>query len=131
MAEIIASLNGLSLFFLITAVMAVKKKKNILHKKLMLCAVASSSIFLVFYLIHHYQVGSVPYPHHDWTRILYFFILIPHVILAIVMLPFIILALRYAFQNKLEQHKKVVRWVYPVWVYVSFTGVIVYFMLYQ
>lgn len=130
MAEIIASLNALSLLSLICAFIAVKKKNITLHKRFMLTAITSSTVFLIFYLIHHYQVGSVPYPHHDWTRILYFCILIPHVILAIVMLPFIVLALYYAFHNQIDKHKKVVRWVFPVWVYVSFTGVIVYFMLY-
>ena len=69
----------------------------------MLGAVLSSIFFLVVYLIHHYQVGSVPYPHHDWTRWLYFLILIPHVILAAVILPFIILALKYAFKGELEK----------------------------
>ncbi len=128
--KLIASLNAISLFLLLSAFIAVKQKKFDLHKKLILAALVSSTLFLTCYLIHHYQVGSIPYPRHDWTRTVYFLILIPHVILAVGMLPFLVMALRYAFQDQREKHKKIVRWVFPIWVYVSFTGIVVYFMLY-
>jgi len=102
-----------------------------LHKICMGLAVVSSTFFLICYLIHHYQVGAVLYPYHDWTRNLYFIILIPHVILAILILPFVFLAVKYGITNQIEKHKKVVRWLFPVWVYVSATGLVVYFMLYH
>ena len=97
----------------------------------MLSALATSILFLTSYLIYHFNVGSVPYPHHDWTRPVYFSILIPHTILATVMTPFIIIAVWRALHEDYEKHKKIVRWVWPVWMFVSVTGVIVYLMLYR
>jgi len=81
-------------------------------------------------LVYHFKVGSVPYPYHDWTRTAYFAILIPHVILAAVMVPFIIVAVRYALKGRYDRHRKLVRWVWPVWMFVSISGVAVYLMLY-
>ncbi|MBX7147681.1 DUF420 domain-containing protein [bacterium] len=129
--EIIATLNGISFILLVAGRFAIKAGRQALHRTLMLLAVLSSTFFLVFYLMHHYQVGSVPYPYHNWTRILYFVILIPHVILAAFILPFIVIALKHAFKKQLDKHRRVVRWLYPTWLYVSFTGLVVYVMLYQ
>lgn len=129
--EIIASLNALSLVLLIAGGVAIRQKKILVHRVLMVTAVLSSAAFLTVYLIHHYQVGSVAYPRQDWTRLLYFFILIPHIILAVAILPLVFLALKHAVKNEIEKHKKVVRFLYPTWLYVSVTGIIVYFMLYR
>lgn len=96
----------------------------------MLGAVSASAIFLISYLIYHAKVGSVPYPYHDWTRTLYFAILIPHVIFAALMVPFILVLLRLAFKDKRDKHKRLARWVFPVWSFVSLTGVLIYYMLY-
>ena len=126
-----ASLNGLSALLLLAGFVAIKKKRQDLHKKIMVSALLSSAAFLTFYLFYHFKVGSIPYPHHDWTRPLYFTILIPHVTLAAVMLPFIFIAVRHTLKGRYQQHKKFVHWVWPVWMYVSVTGVIVYFMLYH
>jgi uncharacterized membrane protein YozB (DUF420 family) len=73
----------------------------------------------------------VPYPHHDWTRTLYFAILIPHTILAAVMVPFILLAVRHALKGRFDRHTRITRILWPVWMFVSVSGVAVYFMLYQ
>ncbi len=97
----------------------------------MLGALVSSGLFLTSYLIYHYEVGSVPYPHHDWTRPIYFAILIPHVILAAVMTPFIIAAVIYAFRNRFDKHKRITRWLWWVWMFVSVSGIVVYLMLYH
>ena len=97
----------------------------------MTAALASSTLFLISYLIYHYSAGSVPYPHHDWTRPLYFAILIPHVILATFMVPFILMAVRHAWQGRFDRHKRLTRWVWPVWMFVSVSGVAIYLMLYQ
>lgn len=126
-----AGLNFLSAVFLLLGFFAIVKKDRVRHKKYMLCALVTSAIFLTSYLIYHYQVGSVPYPLHDWTRPLYFVILIPHVILAALMTPFIFVVVYHALQNNFERHKKLARMVWPVWMYVSVTGVIVYLMLYR
>lgn len=129
--ELIAFLNGSTLSLLILGFVFVKNRKIVLHKICMGLAVINSILFLICYLLHHYQVGAVLYPYHDWTRTLYFIILIPHVILAVLILPFVFLAVKYGVTNQIEKHRKVVRWLFPVWVYVSVTGLIVYFMLYR
>ena len=126
-----AVLNGISAVLLYLGWKAIRKKKKILHKKLMVSALISSSIFLSSYLVYHYNVGSIPYPFHDWTRPVYFMILIPHVILAGLMLPFIITGVFYAWKGIFTKHKKLMRWVWPVWMYVSVTGVVIYIMLYR
>jgi len=125
-----ASLNLLSTFFLLLGYVNIKKGSRDIHKKFMITALISSGLFLVFYSIYHSQVGSVPYPYHDWTRPVYFAVLIPHIILAAVISPFILLAVWYALRKKFEIHKKVVIWLWPVWMYVSVSGVIIYLMLY-
>jgi uncharacterized membrane protein YozB (DUF420 family) len=96
----------------------------------MVSALVSSAVFLICYLFYHSQVGSVPYPHHDWTRPVYFTVLIPHIILAAVMSPFILMAVWFAFREQFEKHRKIVRWLWPVWMYVSVSGVVIYLMLY-
>ena len=129
--ELIAFLNALSLLLLLLGFIFVKRRWLKLHRLVMMAAVISSTLFLAVYLLHHYQVGSVPYPYHDWTRTLYFLILIPHVILAVLILPFVFLAVRYGYKNELEKHKRITKYLFPVWVYVSATGLIVYYMLYH
>jgi putative membrane protein len=125
-----ALLNFISSVLLITGFVFIKKGLRNRHKKTMLSAVCSSALFLISYLIYHNAVGSVPYPYHDWTRILYFVILIPHIILAGVMVPFILIALWLALRGTFEKHKKIARYVLPVWLFVSVSGLAVYFMLY-
>jgi uncharacterized membrane protein YozB (DUF420 family) len=125
-----ATLNLLSTFFLFLGYINIKQGKRDTHKKFMVSALVSSVLFLIFYSIYHYQVGSVPYPYHDWTRPLYFTILIPHIILAAIMSPFILIAFWYAFREHFEKHRKVVRWLWPVWMYVSISGVMIFLMLY-
>ena len=126
-----AILNGTAGILLLLGYIQIRKGNRDTHKKFMLTALAVSLLFLTSYVIYHIQVGSVPYPYHDWTRPVYFIILIPHVILAIVMGPFIIIAVRHALKDNIEKHKRFVRWVFPVWMYVSVTGVVIYLMLYR
>lgn len=125
-----AFLNALTAAFLIAGRVQIKRGRADIHKRFMLTALTTAVLFLVSYLVYHYQVGSVKYPHFDWTRPLYFVILISHTILAAVMVPFIIAAVVLALKGKFEKHKRIVRWVWPVWMYVSVTGIVVYFMLY-
>jgi uncharacterized membrane protein YozB (DUF420 family) len=125
-----AAFNFLSTLLLLQGYRSIRRGEREVHKKYMLAALISSAIFLTCYLFYHYQVGSVPYPFHDWTRPLYFIILIPHVILAALMTPFIFVIVWHAFQNDFQKHKKMARIIWPVWMYVSVTGVLVYLMLY-
>jgi putative membrane protein len=124
-------LNITSAVLLIIGYIIIKRRRPDIHKRIMLAALFSSIIFLTSYLIYHFQVGSVPYLRHDWTRSLYFAILIPHVILAGLVGPFILLALWFALSDKFDRHKKLARWVWPVWLFVCVSGIAVYFMLYQ
>ena len=128
--NVTASLNAISSILLVLGYLAIRKKRIRLHKTFMICALISSTLFLIVYITHHAMHGSTPYPFYDWTRSLYFVILIPHVILAIVMVPFILRGVWLAWAERFEVHAKLMRWVLPVWLYVSVTGVVVYLMLY-
>ena len=97
----------------------------------MIGALAASILFLISYLIYHSQVGSVPYPYHDWTRPVYFAILIPHVILAAVNVPFVLIIVRRAWRGDFERHRALARWVWPSWIFVCVSGVVIYLMLYR
>ena len=127
-----AILNSISALLLLAGFIQIKIKRNTAaHKKVMLFALLSSSLFLVSYLIYHSLIGSVPYARFDWTRPVYFAILIPHVILAGLMVPAIFFAVYFALKGKFTSHKKIVKWLWPVWIFVSVSGIIVYVMLYQ
>lgn len=126
-----ASLNTLSGILLLAGFIHIKKGNIQTHKKWMIAAFVTSVVFLISYLIYHYEVGSVPYPHYDWTRPIYFAILIPHIILAAVMMPFILALLWFAWREKFDKHRALARWVWPVWMFVSVGGVVIYLMLYH
>jgi putative membrane protein len=131
LATVNAALNLTSAVLLLFGFIKIKRGNREMHKKFMLAAVVSSALFLISYLIYHANVGSVPYERHDWTRPLYFGILIPHVTLAALMVPFILLALWHAFHNRFDRHTRITRRLWPVWIFVSISGVVVYLMLYH
>lgn len=126
-----AVLNLVSASLLLIGYRYIKRGERRQHKKFMISALGSSALFLTSYLIYHYHVKSVPYPHYDWTRPLYFAVLIPHVVLAAVMVPFVIAIVWLAFREKFTSHRRLARWVWPVWMFVSVSGVTVYLMLYR
>lgn len=126
-----AILNSISAVLLLMGFIHIKRGDRVLHKRIMLSALLISALFLVSYLIYHSQAGSVPYEKFDWTRPIYFAILIPHIILAAVMTPFILLMVVRALRDQFEKHKKVAVWIFPIWMFVSISGVMVYLMLYQ
>jgi putative membrane protein len=127
-----AVLNLLASVLLVAGWWAIKRSKDPRrHKTLMLSAFSASALFLLFYLVNRYIVGGfVTYPGDGLDRIIYLAILFPHMILAIVMLPFIFAALYFAFRMNFAAHVKVVKWAWPVWLFVSVTGVVIYLMLY-
>jgi len=125
------TLNAVSAILLFVGRVWIKKADRYRHKLTMIAALVTSALFLTSYLIYHYEVGSVPYPYFDWTRVVYFVILIPHIILAAIMVPFILFAVWFAFRERFTAHKRLVRWVWPVWMYVSLSGIAVYLMLYR
>ena len=126
-----AILNGFCTIFLLLGFIYIKRGDIKTHQKCMVTALILSALFLTSYLIYHSQVGSVPYPHRDWTRPIYFAILIPHIILATVNVPFIIALVWRAYKGEFNRHRRLARWVWPSWIFVSITGVIIYLMLYQ
>ncbi|MGH9570619.1 MAG: DUF420 domain-containing protein, partial [Candidatus Angelobacter sp.] len=109
----------------------IHRQKVRLHRACMIAAVITSGLFLVSYLYYHAHVGSVHFPGHGWPRALYFSILISHTILAAAVPPLVVITLVLALRERFERHRRIARWTYPIWLYVSITGVIVYIMLYQ
>jgi uncharacterized membrane protein YozB (DUF420 family) len=97
----------------------------------MLAAFTSSIFFLVSYLVYHYQVGSVPFKGEGGIRLVYFTILITHTVLAMTVVPLALVTLFRAFKERFDRHRRIARWTFPIWLYVSVTGVVVYWMLYQ
>jgi len=96
----------------------------------MLSAFACSTVFLISYLTYHFQVGSVPFKGQGWVRTVYFAILLTHTILAATVVPLVIITLVRALKQRFPAHRRIVRWTFPIWLYVSVTGVVVYGMLY-
>ncbi len=131
LATVNAALNLTSATLLTIGYVNIKRGRRDTHRKFMLAALTSSALFLISYLIYHYTVGSVPYPRHDWTRPVYFAILIPHVLLAALMVPFILVAVNHALKQRFEKHRRIMRWIWPVWMFVSVSGMVVYSMLYH
>jgi len=125
-----AVLNCITAILLIFGFKKIKSGNKIAHKNIMIFALIFAALFLISYLIYHYHVGSVPYPYNDWTRPVYFAILIPHVILAGSNVPFIAALVYFAYKRKFKNHKRLARWVFPVWMFVAVTGVIIYLMNY-
>ena len=126
-----ACLNGVAAMFLLAGFVAIKARKERLHKIAMCAALAVSAAFLCCYLYYHFVVRiTTPYQGEGPLRVLYFFILLTHIPLAGLMTPFIAAAVWFGAFNQRERHKRLVRWVWPVWMYVSVTGVLIYLMLY-
>ena len=126
-----AALNTLSAVLLLVGYLCVKQRRVTAHRRCMVAALVTSTAFLACYLVYHAAVGSVPYPRHDWTRPVYFAILIPHIILATVNVPLILALVWFASRGHFHQHKRLARWTWPSWMFVSASGVAVYWMLYH
>lgn len=131
LANLSAALNALAGGCLSLGYAFVRKKKIALHRACMLVAFGVSCLFLVTYLLHHSQVGSVPFQGQGVVRIVYFSILIPHIVLAAVIVPLALFTLYRGLTGRIERHRKLARVTLPLWLFVSFSGVAVYFMLYH
>ncbi len=126
-----ASLNALSGVLLVTAYLLIRARKIEQHRKVMIAAFIVSSLFLVSYVVYHSQVGSVRFTRQGLVRPVYFTILITHVCLAAVVLPMAIVTLSRGLKRRYPQHRRIARWTFPIWLYVSVTGVLVYVLLYK
>jgi len=126
-----ATLNGITAVLLAVGHHFIKRGSLAKHRAVMISAFITSSVFLACYLYYHFHVGSVHFRGRGWSRPLYFSILISHTTLAIVVLPMILTTLVLGLRSRFERHRGIARWTYPIWMYVSITGVIVYLMLYK
>ena len=126
-----AVLNATSALLLVTGYLCIRRRNVVAHKACMVSALLVSTAFLVSYLTYHYQVGSVRFGGRGWVRAVYFSILVSHTILAVLILPLALVTLSRALAARFDKHVRIARWTLPLWLYVSVTGVVVYWMLYH
>ncbi len=125
-----ATLNGLSAVFLTLGYIFIKRGNKIAHRNCMISAFCTSAIFLGCYLTYHFYAGRTVFP-ANWFKPIYLLILFTHTVLAVVIVPMILMTLWRAKKENFEAHKKIARWTWPLWMYVSITGVVIYLLLYQ
>ncbi len=127
-----ATLNGLAAILLTTGYVLIRKRRIDAHRKVMLTAFGVSILFLISYLVYHYQIrGGKHFPGTGPIRTVYFTILISHTILAAAVPVLAVITLSRALRSRFDRHRKIARWTLPIWLYVSVTGVVVYWMLYR
>ena len=126
-----ASLNGLATILLIVGYVFIRQRRIAAHRATMVAAFATSVLFLASYLVYHAHVGSRPFPGQGPIRVVYFVILITHIVLAAVVPPLAAITLWRAYRGRFDRHIRIARWTLPIWLYVSVTGIVVYWMLYR
>ena len=126
-----ATLNGASAVLIVTGRGLIKRGRIAAHRACMIAAVAASSLFLVCYLYYHAHAGVIHFQGQGLARPVYFSILITHTILAAAIVPLVIITLARAWRGNFVRHRAIARWTFPVWLYVSITGVVIYVLLYQ
>lgn len=126
-----ASLNGLSAVLLTAGYVCIRRGKMAAHRKFMLGAVTASTLFLACYLYYHYHAGRTIFRDPAWFRPIYLTLLLTHTVLAVTIVPLIGVTLSRALRERFALHKKIARWTWPLWMYVSLTGVLIYFLLYH
>ena len=127
-----ASFNGLAAIFLTAGFIFIRRKNRAAHQKCMVAAVCSSVLFLCGYLTYHFVVhGLTKFQNPPWFRPIYLTLLLTHTVLAVTIVPLIIITLTRALRERFDAHRRIARWTWPLWMYVSVTGVVIYFLLYQ
>ncbi len=126
-----ACLNSISTLLLTAGYLFIRRGQVERHRLAMAGAFVTSCVFLTSYLIYHSQAGSVPFTKQGWVRPVYFTILISHIILAAAIVPLALVTLYHAWRERFDKHRRIARWTWPIWMYVSITGVAIYLMLYQ
>ncbi|RKU14459.1 DUF420 domain-containing protein [Candidatus Poribacteria bacterium] len=126
-----ATLNTISTILLTIGFLMIRRRNIVAHRNCMIAAFVVSGLFLTSYLIYHYHAGSTPFEGSGWIRPVYFAVLIPHIILAASILPLALITLYFALRKRFTKHQRIARWTLPIWLYVSVTGIIVYWMLYH
>ncbi len=131
LAPINSILNGLAAMLLVAGFYCIRRRWLRAHRAFMLTAFAVSIVFLISYLVYHYEVGDVRFQGYGPVRPVYFAILISHIALAAAIVPLVLITLNRALRGRFERHRRIARWTWPIWIYVSITGVVVYVMCYQ
>ena len=124
-----AALNSLSTVFLLLGFREIRARNYAKHMRFMISAFVTSALFLVSYIVYHHFVGDTPFKGQGFIRPVYFSILISHIVLSIFVVPLVLSSFLFAFSGKFSTHRKVSKWTFPIWLYVSVTGVMVFFML--
>lgn len=125
-----ATLNGLAALFLTAGYLLIRAGRQRAHERCMLAALATSTVFLICYVVYHANVGSRPFGGQGAVRLVYFSILVTHVVLAALIVPLALVTANRGLRNRLDAHVRIARWTLPIWLYVSVTGVVIYLMLY-
>ena len=131
------SLNGLSAVFLTAGYVFIRKKNIPAHRACMISAFVTSTLFLACYLTYHFYLafalhrGPTRFENPAWFRPIYLAILLTHTVLAVVIVPMVFMTLSRALRERFDAHRRIARWTWPLWMYVSVTGVLIYFLLYQ
>ncbi|WP_025026854.1 DUF420 domain-containing protein [Caldalkalibacillus mannanilyticus] len=124
-----AIFNSFTFIFLLFALFAIKQKNIKLHQRFIFAAFTTTFLFLITYVTYHYLTESTPFGGEGWIRGVYFFILISHILLAIIIVPLALVSVARGLNRQDEKHRKIARWTMPIWLYVSLTGVLVYLMI--
>lgn len=131
LADVDAALNGLATLLIVAGLVAIKRGAVALHKQLILAAAGVSALFLVSYVVYHLNAPPVRFTHEGAIRFVYYPLLISHVVLAAVQVPLILRTIWLGLQDRREAHRKWAKITAPIWLYVSFTGVVVWWLLYK
>ncbi|MGE0772797.1 MAG: DUF420 domain-containing protein [Cyclobacteriaceae bacterium] len=126
---IYASINGLTALLLVIAFWAIRSKKQRFHERLMKTCLGLSASFLVMYVLYHMTSDSTAYGGEGWIRGIYYFILVSHILLSVIVIPLVLLTLSHALAGNFERHRALAKFAFPVWLYVAITGVVVYLMI--
>ena len=126
-----ATLNATCAVFLVCGFVCIRRKNVLAHRVCMTAALVTSAAFLVSYVMYHFKVGSVAFQGHGWIRPVYFTLLLTHTVLAVTVVPLALVTFARALRGQFDRHRRIARWTLPVWLYVSVTGVIVYWLLYH
>ena len=126
-----AALNGTAAVLLLSGYTFILRRHVTAHRMCMVAAFLTSTAFLISYLLYHARVGSVPFLGQGWIRPVYFFILFTHIVFAAAIVPLALVTLSRALREQFDRHKRIARWTLPLWLYVSVTGVVIYFLLYH
>jgi putative membrane protein len=126
-----AGLNSLSATFLLAGYYFIRRRNQAAHKNCMIAALITSSLFLVCYLVYHAFAGRTVFREPTWFRPVYIVLLLTHTVLAVAIVPMVLVTFTRAIKGRYELHRRIARWTWPIWMYVSVTGVLIYFLLYR